>query len=89
MDVVHEEQKIFDRYFLYWLIFLTMLHIILIAPSTETNKSFKQLLFHLPEDIGNKIYFMWYDLIDYSDNQAAQNFYYQHQNDIERENDWH
>jgi len=46
-----------------------------------------ELLLSLPEDIGNKIYFMWHDIKDCSDNEAYDNFIIQHQNDIERHND--
>jgi hypothetical protein len=77
-----------------------MLHLILIASTTETNNGFiqqlpelpvhfAQQLQKLPEDISTKIYFMWGDMRScwYSDDQAAQNFLVQYQNDIERDND--
>jgi hypothetical protein len=77
-----------------------MLHIILIASTTETNNGFIQQLqelpdgfiqqlHQLPEDISTKIYFMWGDQRSnwYSDDQAAQIANYQYQNDQERYND--
>jgi hypothetical protein len=50
---------------------------------------FMKPLQELPQDIGTKIYVMWRDIKDcwYSDDEAAQNFLYQWQNDVDREND--
>ena len=71
-----------------------MLHTTLIASFTEPQPEkvikFMQQLLRLPEDVGNKIYFMWHDIIAYSDSTAAQDYWYQYMNDRERENDgWH
>ena len=57
-----------------------MLHTLLLASFTEI----MQLLLGLPEDIGNKIYHMWHDIKDYSENEAAEIFEYQHQVDNDR-----
>ena len=71
-----------------------MLHTTLIASSTEAQpekviKVMQQLL-RLPQDVGNKIYFMWHDIIANSDSEAAQDYWYQYLNDREREiDDWH
>jgi hypothetical protein len=43
-----------------------------------------QPLLHLPEDIGNKIYFMWRDAKDFYDNEADEIAAYQFENDRER-----
>jgi hypothetical protein len=52
--------------------------------STETNTDLVQRLLHLPEDIGNKICFMWCDVKDFFDNEADEIAENQFQNDRER-----
>ena len=43
-----------------------------------------QLLLHLPEDVRNKIYFMWRDAKDVYDNEADEIAACQFENDRER-----
>jgi hypothetical protein len=52
--------------------------------STETTTDLMQRLSDQPEDIGNKIHFVWRDAKDFCDNEAAEIAEHQLLNDRER-----